>query len=733
MQKDKRKTDFWITNKSKISKAAPGKYNVPILSTRKDHYYGPASFGSTQGRFDPKVVKQKKILPGPGDYESEPLSLVSHNIKNSYQSVFNSKVEDSQRVMSHSRSNSLSNKNVSRTVHTSQMSSIQRDGFNFNRSSIKNSGNYVNTTNDKIIGTNQQDLSTLDSNELGSLILNSPIERVQKQAMKLRKGFTNKSKTSPSIPYKKPKKGDVLSPVKYNPNHELLHKNTPCAIIKGHDISSPHNNSSLNKYIEAFIGDVVDSSSKGENQKKLLERINKFNSDESSANHSVTNNSLIQSMSNHLNTIVGKTQKQEGGDSFYIEANDYHSIALHTAPIESNIKMRSPFVSKTERYPDIKQSPGPGDYNLIQENSLNMTDDMMTSPQAFGSTYKNRTHFLNVEKTPFGNPSFMNTPGVGHYYKAKKIPKRIQNEIIKAQRERAVEDGVMNKTAFLGSSQRPCLSDRKTDSVGPGKYGIAKHTSKSEVRNYPFKNPRKQQKSVFISTSPRFRDVAKPPENALSNPASIREGIKQVHNKNNTSDDSQTSRWKRIKKQNFENNLKREKSKQSFMFQSGTNRFFTPKPQTIENLSKKEMKKVSQYAALFGPHQKNLYQPGQDLDQKEDQPKGYTQAINKIVGFSSEAPRFKSPSEKNNLMPGPGSYQSGKFRTEEDVFKALQEADGKAPKKPRNSPTAAFKSESRLKHSMINLIKESPGPADYNSSISTIRKKTFNYDLAKNN
>ena len=50
MQKDLRKTDFWISNNLKQSKAAPGKYEIPIMSGRKDHYHGPSSFGSTEER-----------------------------------------------------------------------------------------------------------------------------------------------------------------------------------------------------------------------------------------------------------------------------------------------------------------------------------------------------------------------------------------------------------------------------------------------------------------------------------------------------------------------------------------------------------------------------------------------------------------------------------------------------------------------------------------------------------
>ena len=50
MQKDERKTDFWISNQTNKSKAAPGRYDIPQINKRKDHYHGPASFGSTEDR-----------------------------------------------------------------------------------------------------------------------------------------------------------------------------------------------------------------------------------------------------------------------------------------------------------------------------------------------------------------------------------------------------------------------------------------------------------------------------------------------------------------------------------------------------------------------------------------------------------------------------------------------------------------------------------------------------------
>ena len=60
MQKDERKTDFWINNKTYDSKAAPGRYEVPLINKRKDHYHGPASFGSTEERN--MFVKKVTIL-----------------------------------------------------------------------------------------------------------------------------------------------------------------------------------------------------------------------------------------------------------------------------------------------------------------------------------------------------------------------------------------------------------------------------------------------------------------------------------------------------------------------------------------------------------------------------------------------------------------------------------------------------------------------------------------------
>lgn len=169
--------------------------------------------------------------------------------------------------------------------------------------------------------------------------------------------------------------------------------------MKPHQISTPHNSSSLNKYIEVFIHDVVDTTSKDPHSvSKILETMNKSKQKSKSGNNSALNDSIIHTMSHHMNQFTDsyiRVKDRDPDDSFYFEANEYNSIAFNTAPIDSNIKMRSPFVSRTQRYPDIKPSPGPGSYNVTNNVNSSNQSDMKVSPQAFGSTYKRRTHFLN--------------------------------------------------------------------------------------------------------------------------------------------------------------------------------------------------------------------------------------------------------------------------------------------------------------------------------------------------
>lgn len=434
-------------------------------------------------------------------------------------------------------------------------------------------------------------------------------------------------------------------------------------------------------------------------------------------------------MENHL-----KGLGQEGDDSFYIDANDHKSIALNTTSHEANIKMRSPFVSKTERYPAIKPSPGPGQYNLVKELNTEVQNEMKVSPQAFGSTYKNRTHFLNVEKTPFGKPTFLETPGVGYYHNTKKIPKRIQNEIMKAQKEREVEEGIQPKPGFMSSGPRPCLAELPMQEVGPGKYSVIhEQVNHEESSSKMPKLKGKDSMSVFISTSPRFKDMAEPP--GLQTAKAEGAHKKLIKTELVKSEASKLSQIKQLRKENFEKQLQREKSKQSSVFQSKAPRFVTPRPLRLDDLSKVELQEIANHAALFGPHQKNLVlqeMPNKDLSNSVAP---YT-TIKKNIGFNSLVPRFKSSvhTGKQSPTPGPGSYGEGTLRTEDDLIAALYEADGMNVKSPNSQLSAMFRSEPRLKNSCVeSAIKEKSyltGPGAYNTNKSTVQKKTFNYELA---
>ena len=428
---------------------------------------------------------------------------------------------------------------------------------------------------------------------------------------------------------------------------------SPITMITPHKISQPHNSGSLNKYIEGFIYDVVDSSAIGQHHAtKIIETMNKSKVDESKpSNKSDMNSSIIKTMSNHFNNAMDthfKQRDKETDDSFYIEVNDYNSIALNTAPIDSNIKMRSPFVSKTERYPQIKLSPGPGSYNLIKEPDV-LKNEMKVSPQAFGSTYKYRTHFLNVEKTPFGKPTYLENPGVGHYYNTKKIPKRIENEILRAQQEREQEEGIITKPGFMGSSQRPCLTEFEHQDVGPGKYETEIKDSDKEVASPSFrKHKGKDSISVFISTSPRFKDMPGPPGLNTTKAASKGEDFDALKTTQRKTATRILSQARQIKQDNFDKVLKKEKSKQSFMFQSKARRFVTPRALRIEDLSEEEYKQLANNAALFGPHVKNLLVPHKNL---KDAPPAYTSyaTIGKqSVPFNSNSMRFNGKISKQS-------------------------------------------------------------------------------------
>ena len=75
--------------------------------------------------------------------------------------------------------------------------------------------------------TTHQDVQQTFS-ELGSLILNSPSSKgkdsSKPKVMKIYTGMTTYTKTEPSIPYNKSEVDNSLSPTKYYPKHDFIHK-----------------------------------------------------------------------------------------------------------------------------------------------------------------------------------------------------------------------------------------------------------------------------------------------------------------------------------------------------------------------------------------------------------------------------------------------------------------------------------------------------------------------------
>jgi hypothetical protein len=133
-------------------------------------------------------------------------------------------------------------------------------------------------------------------------------------------------------------------------------------------------------------------------------------------------------------------------------------------------------------------------------------------------------------------------------------------------------------------------------------------------------------------------------------------------------------RLRKIKQENFEEHLKNEKSKQSFMFQSKASRFITPKPIRVEDLNKKDFKELSKKAELVGVHQRNLLKSEKEKSENLLLMTSYATAIGKVVSFNSKAPRFANINDlikKQSSTPGPGEYGPGKLRTEYDLKTAL--------------------------------------------------------------
>lgn len=133
-------------------------------------------------------------------------------------------------------------------------------------------------------------------------------------------------------------------------------------------------------------------------------------------------------------------------------------------------------------------------------------------------------------------------------------------------------------------------------------------------------------------------------------------------------------RLKKMKQDNFEEHLRKEKSKQSFMFQSKAARFITPKPIRVEDLNKKDFKELSRKAELVGVHQRNMLKSEKEKSENTLLMTSYAATIGKVVPFNSKAPRFANNMDslkKYSATPGPGEYGPGKLRTENDLKTAL--------------------------------------------------------------
>lgn len=276
--------------------------------------------------------------------------------------MFNSRVTQQVPGISHSLSNSSIKGYVNRKSHSSQANvNMLKDGINMHRNGTrKGSNQFISPKSNRIGHSRYLENMSKTQHELGSLMLNSPISKHTNIANKIRTGVASQVKTCPSIPFKKHKPEGTISPAKYSPNYDLLHKKSPVAMIKAHNISGPQNNGSLNRYIEVFIHNVVDSTGARPHQSPQMLT-------------SPLHSSVVENMSSHMSKVVntyGRVKGHDTDDSFYIEASEMNSIALNTAPIDTNYKMRSPFASKTQRYKDIKPTPGPGAYNVMNEGEL---------------------------------------------------------------------------------------------------------------------------------------------------------------------------------------------------------------------------------------------------------------------------------------------------------------------------------------------------------------------------
>ena len=111
--------------------------------------------------------------------------------------------------------------------------------------------------------------------------------------------------------------------------------------------------------------------------------------------------------------------------------------------------------------------------------------------------------------------------------------------------------------------------------------------------------------------------------------------------------------------------------------------------------------------------------------------------LDKIISFNSNSSRFRDPihyKKYTDTTPGPGEYDKGRLRSHDDIQLAISQLSGiNIAKIDSNS---VFKNEPRLKHAAIDsYVKEKSqivGPGAYNINKSSVKKKTYNYELAQN-
>lgn len=108
--------------------------------------------------------------PGPGDYETEPIKIVSNMIKNSYNCVFNSRVNLHKSGGGHSYSNSSFYQNADMTAQATANTSGLQSGISVRKQSDTNLPKYFENFN----STSQHETMSRTSNDLGSLILSPP-------------------------------------------------------------------------------------------------------------------------------------------------------------------------------------------------------------------------------------------------------------------------------------------------------------------------------------------------------------------------------------------------------------------------------------------------------------------------------------------------------------------------------------------------------------------------------